>query len=123
MKEYSFLKNKNSFVLIGATLTYSLADIAFDFFLSWKVFSLTGNILNLVAVLSGSVLFKAFLSLATGAVTDLTNRKHLLVISSLASIPVVLASLLVIRYFPNIVWLYVAIVLFNDILIRCFPNP
>lgn len=59
--------------------------------------------MNLVAVLSGSVLFKAFLSSATGAVTDLVNRKHLLVISSLSSIAVVLASLLVIRYFSNIV--------------------
>ncbi|NMC47011.1 MAG: MFS transporter [Chloroflexi bacterium] len=115
MKEYKALLNKNCLLLIAANIAYSFADIAFDFFLSWYVYSITGNIMNLIAMLSGSVLFRAVLSLLTGAVTDLTNRKHLLVFSALCSIPIVLSSLLVLRYFSTVIWLYVVIVLLNDV--------
>jgi MFS family permease len=114
-KEYKILLNRNCLLLLGANLCYSLADIAFDFFLSWYVYSLTGNIINLVAMLSSSVFFKAVLSLFTGAVTDLVNKKRLLIFSSMGSTPIILSSLLVLRYFPTTVWLYVAIILLNDI--------
>lgn len=115
MKEYKVLLNKNCILLISANIAYSFADIAFDFFLSWYVYSITGNIMNLIALLSGSVLFRAILSLLTGVVTDLTNRKHLLFLSVLCSIPIMLSSLLVLRYFSTVIWLYVVIVLLNDI--------
>ena len=122
LKEYKILLDRNCLFLLGAKLSYSLADIAFDFFLSWYVYSLTGNIMNLVAMLSGSVLFKAVLSLLTGTITDLVNKKHLLIFSSLGSIPIILSSLLVLRYFPTTVWFYVVIVFVNDILIFFFQK-
>jgi hypothetical protein len=43
MKEYKALLNKNCLLLIAANIAYSFADIAFDFFLSWYVYSITGT--------------------------------------------------------------------------------
>lgn len=114
-KEYTILLERNCILLIGSHAAYSLADIAFDFFLSWHVYSVTGDIMNLVAVLGGSVFFKALLSLITGIVSDLANKKYILILSILAGILIIFSSFFVLTYFPDNVWLYLVIILSNDI--------
>jgi len=113
---------KNNSLLLAANTAYSLADIAFDFFLSWQVYSITGNIMNLITILSGSILFRAILSLGAGTITDIRNKKKLLIFSSLASIPIVLCSMWLIRFQATVVWLYVALVLVNDVFNTLFAK-
>lgn len=77
---------RNIFLLISLLVVNNLGDIIFDMFITRRIGSDTGNIVNAVYLIGSSMAFRALLSFFAGSITDKYPKKKMIILSHISSL-------------------------------------
>ena len=109
------MRIKNHILIFLSIIVNNFGDILFDLFITWKVTTSTGEILNAVYLIGSSIIFRAILALFIGILVDKYNKKNLIIISNISSMVIMLIFCLLWKIALNNILLSVFFILLNDI--------
>ncbi|BEP27991.1 MFS transporter [Helicovermis profundi] len=109
------MKDMNYIKLLSAIIINSFGDILFDLFIVWSITVNSGDVMNAVYLIGGSILFRALLSMFIGILIDRYSKKLLMIISNISSVVVISALFLFLRFELSTLWIGIFFILINDI--------
>jgi MFS family permease len=109
------MRIKNYMPILLSIIVNKFGDILFDLFITWKVTTSTGEILNAVYLIGSSIIFRAVLALFIGILVDKYNKKKLIILSNISSMVIMLIFCLLWKMVLNNILLSVFFILSNDI--------
>ncbi len=116
-----YRENRNMSLLLLAIIISRIGDTWFTFFVGWTVYSDNNNIQPLVAIIGSSYVFRAILSLFSGFIVDMSNRKKIMIFSNILSSAVVFMFLIL--YHQSISYgYYIGIVILINIFNEFFSK-